>query len=73
MIDDIIHTYQALNQELKQALSTMERKDNIYQIRARIIENQKRCPHFDNNYNWTIIDGKCPYCGFNLKGEKNEC
>lgn len=71
-IDDVIHTYQSLNQELQIALSTMEKKDSIYNIRARIVENQKRCPHFDNNYNWAVINGKCPYCGFNLEGEKNE-
>lgn len=71
MIEDIINTYQSLNQELRMALSTMEKKDSVLRIRAKIIANQKRCPHFDNNYNWAIVDGKCPYCGFNLEGEKN--
>lgn len=66
MIQDIIQTKEKLDQQLKTALSTMEHKDTVKKIRAAITENQKRCPHFDNNYNWAIVDDICPYCGFHF-------
>jgi len=65
-IDEIIKTHEALNRELKIALATMERSNKIYDIKKRIIENQKQCPHFDHNYNWTIANDTCPYCGFHF-------
>lgn len=63
-IDDIIHTRNELNKELRLALSTMERKDTIERIRTQIIDNQKHCPHTSSKYNWAIVDDTCPYCGF---------
>lgn len=63
-IDDIIETRKQLDHDLRIALSTMERKDNILKIRQAIIDNQKHCPHFSNKYNWTIAYNTCPYCGF---------
>lgn len=66
MIDDIINTRNRLNKELRMALSTMERKDTIQKIKDEIRNNQKRCPHFDHNYNWEIIDDTCPYCGMHF-------
>jgi len=65
-MEEIINTRIKLDKELKMALATMERSDAIYDIRKKIIENQKQCPHFDQNYNWAIIDETCPYCGFHL-------
>ena len=65
-IESIIKTRERLDKELQLALSTMERKDTISKIRLEMIKNQSRCPHFDNNYNWDIIDGECPYCGYHL-------
>lgn len=64
-IEEIIETKEKLNQRLYQALATMERKDTIREIRLEIINNQKECPHF-SDYNWAIIDGICPYCGFSI-------
>ena len=66
IIDEIIANHEKLDKELRIALSTMERSDAISEIRHRIIENQKQCPHFSDKYNWTIAYGKCPYCGFVL-------
>ena len=66
MIEDIIQTHERLNNELRLALATMERSDKIFNIKKQIIKNQLRCPHFDNNYNWAIIDDTCPYCGFHF-------
>lgn len=63
-IDDIIKRREELNYELREALSVMERSDKIKQIRTEIIKNQAVCPHFSDKYNWTIANGKCPYCGF---------
>lgn len=63
-IDEIIKRHESLEQQLKFAVSTMEKKDTIYNIRKQIIENQNNCPHFSDKYNWTIAYNKCPYCGF---------
>ena len=41
---------------------------NIFEIKKQIIQNQNNCPHFDLDYSWPVIDGKCPYCGRNLEG-----
>lgn len=66
-IDEIIKNHEYLNAQLKIALSTMERKDDVQKIRVAIKENQKNCPHISNKYDWAVIDGRCPYCGFILK------
>ena len=63
---EIIENRERLDRELRMALSTMERKDTIAKIRLDILKNQRVCPHFDNKYNWAVIDGVCPYCGFHL-------
>ena len=65
-IDDIISTNEKLARELRVALSTMERSDKIAEIRTKIIDNQKHCPHFSSRYNWTIANNVCPYCGFHF-------
>lgn len=65
-IDEIIQKHEQLNKKLIIALSTMERKDDIYKIKQEIINNQKMCPHVSNKYNWVIVNGDCPYCGMHL-------
>ena len=65
-INEIIQTREQLNNKLRSALSTMERSNKIFEIKKEMIENQKRCPHFDHNYNWAIVDDTCPYCGFHF-------
>lgn len=62
-IEDIITKRDELNHQLKQALSTMEYSDKIEKIRQEIAENQARCPHIDAQYNWTMTNQFCPYCG----------
>lgn len=69
MIDEIIQEHERLEKELRMALAVMERSDRVNEIHKEIIDNQKRCPHFSAQYNWAFIDGKCPYCGFQLKSE----
>lgn len=66
-MSDIIANRQQLDKQLCLALSTMEKKDTIQRIRQQIIENQRQCPHIDNNYNWEIIGDQCPYCGMHFQ------
>jgi len=70
-IDTIIETRERLDRDLRIALATMEKKSTIYNIRAAIIENQNRCPHTSDKYNWAIID-HCPYCGKNFTSNAEE-
>ena len=67
-IDDIIATKERLNNELRVALATMEKKDTIRQIKQAIEENQMRCPHFSMKYNLASKFDTCPYCGKNDLG-----
>lgn len=61
-IEDIIIKHDILEEELKQALSTMELSGKVKEIQAAIKELQAQCPHYSAEYNW-VHDGKCPYCG----------
>ena len=65
-INEIINTHDNLKRQLRNALATMERSEKIREIREAIIENQRKCPHFSNKYNWAIVDDTCPYCGFHF-------
>lgn len=65
-IEDIITRRKALEKELKLAVATMERKDKIYELRVAMLENQKRCPHTSDKFNWELDGHNCPYCGFAL-------
>lgn len=62
-IDLIIQEHERLEGELLMALSTMERKDTIANIRLKILQNQRECPHYSTKYNWIDEEGRCPYCG----------
>ena len=66
IMEEIIQTREDLNKQLRSALATMERSNKVYEIKKAIVANQNRCPHFDNNYNWAIINDTCPYCGFHF-------
>ena len=66
-ITNIKVKYESLNQELKQALSRMERTDRVFIIRDAIKDLQKLCPHNNGNYDFSI-DDECPYCGKRFKG-----
>lgn len=62
-IDQIIHDRAALNEVLKNALSTMEKKDTIKEVHFKLLELQSQCPHYSTKYNWAMNDNICPYCG----------
>lgn len=66
-IDEIINKHKELEYKLNQALSTMEKKDTIRELRAEIANVQAACPHFSNKYNWEPKNERCPYCGVKLK------
>ena len=63
MIEDIMATKEKLEKELAIALSTMEKKDTINEIKAKMRINQSKCPHFSSKYNFVWVDDTCPYCG----------
>ena len=69
-VDDIIARKNKLDMDLYSALSTMERKSVIYEIRMEILKLQKECPHFSAKHNFAIIDGKCPYCAAKIFKEE---
>ena len=70
-MEEIISTHERSDKELRIAVATMERKDTIMKIKKEIIQNQERCPHFDVNFNWTVVDEHCPYCGKKIIEEEN--
>lgn len=60
-IEEIMMERQSLENDLKAALSTMEKKDAIFLIKDELKELQLLCPHstrFNKNE-----ENKCPYCG----------
>lgn len=69
-IEEIMARKGKLDADLRFALSTMERKSVIYDLRMELLKLQNECPHFSAEHNFAIIDGKCPYCDAKiLKGE----
>ena len=66
-IDTVIHDREVLNEVLRNALSTMEKKDTVKKTRLQLLELQNNCPHFSTKYNWVMTDDICPYCGKKLE------
>lgn len=66
-MDELISRHEQLSRDLNIALSTMERKTAIAEIRKEIRELQNECPHFSNKHNYVMVDGYCPYCGKKLE------
>lgn len=62
-IEKIIEDKQALDEILKNALATMEKKDTIKEIHLKLMELQNECPHYSTKYNWAMKNDTCPYCG----------
>lgn len=61
-INNIKNRYQELNNELKQALSRMERSDRVILIRDAIKDLQKLCTHNNGSFDFSDTN-ECPYCG----------
>lgn len=68
-MDELIARHEQLSRDLQIALSTMERKSTIAEIRKEIIQLQNECPHFSDKHNYEIVDGYCPYCGKKIMEE----
>ena len=66
-MDQIIQKHEELSHKLNIALSTMERKSVIYELRTELIAIQNICPHYSLEHNFAMIDGYCPYCGKKLE------
>lgn len=66
-INSIKVKYEALNKDLKQALSRMEKTDRVFIIRDAIKDLQTLCPHNNGHYDFST-DDECPYCGKHFKG-----
>ena len=66
-VNEIQQTYKTLNNELREAVSHMERSDRLFVIRQAIKELQNLCPHENDNYNFTHEE-QCPYCGKRCRG-----
>ena len=62
-VANIIKQREVISRKLAFALSTMDKKDAIKELRKQLIDLQEQCPHFDSNFNWAIVDDECPYCG----------
>ena len=58
-VDDITQERQAIERELKHALSTMEKKETIFELKKRLEKVQNECPHIE-------FAKECPYCGKKL-------
>lgn len=66
-IDEIMQKSAALHAQLRVALSTMDKKDTIFQLHTELKQLQDECPHYSAKYNYTMADNKCPYCGKNME------
>jgi len=62
IIDNIKEQYNQLSLQLRKALSTMERSDDVSTIREKIKNLQEICPHSDGTFDYSNQD-VCPYCG----------
>lgn len=71
-MDQIIQKHGELSHRLNIALSTMERKSVIYELRKELRELQNICPHFSAEHNFAMVEGYCPYCGKKLEEVRND-
>ena len=61
-IEQIGKKYQQLNNDLRHALSTMEKSDKVFIIKNMIKDLQYECPHNNGSFDFSNAN-KCPYCG----------
>lgn len=66
-IDKIRASYETLSNDLRRALSTMDKSDRVISIKQEITKLQHICPHDNGNYDFSQSD-ECPYCGKKFKG-----
>ena len=61
-IKEIIDKTDILCYNIKVAAATMERKDELFELRQQLKEIQNSCPHVNQEYNWAVVNDTCPYC-----------
>ena len=61
-IKEIIDKTDILCYNINVAAATMERKDELFELRQQLKEIQNSCPHVSQEYNWAIVNDTCPYC-----------
>ena len=61
-IKEIIDKTDILCYNIKVAAATMDRKDELFELRQQLKEIQSNCPHVSQEYNWAIVNDMCPYC-----------
>ena len=61
-IKEIIDKTDELCYNIKVAAATMDRKDELFELRRQLKEIQNHCPHVSQEYNWAIVNDTCPYC-----------
>ena len=61
-IDEIRIKYENLNNDLRRALSSMEKSDKVFMIRNMIKDLQLLCPHNNGSFDFSDTE-RCPYCG----------
>lgn len=65
--EEIFSKHTKLEEELLRALSSMEMKSDVYEIRKQIEEIQSECTHFSDKLNFVRVNNRCPYCGKKLE------
>lgn len=61
-IKEIIDKTDKLCYNIKVAAATMDRKDELFELRQQLKGIQNNCPHVSQEYNWAIVNDTCPYC-----------
>ena len=61
-IKEIIDKTDELCYNIKVAAATMEKKDELFELRRQLQEIQSNCPHVSQEYNWAVDNDTCPYC-----------
>ena len=61
-IKKIINKTDILCYNIKVAAATMNKKDELFELRRQLKEIQNNCPHVSQEYNWAIVNDTCPYC-----------
>ena len=60
---EILNKKNDLMRQLNFCLSTMEKKDDVRNLRKELKNLTQQCPHHDSELNFALIEGTCPYCG----------
>lgn len=71
-IKEIIDKTDVLCYNIKVAAATMNKKDELFELRRQLKEIQSNCPHVSQEYNWATINGICPYCRGSIRSKEDK-